>query len=529
MKTAIVNLALVAQHTEASSAKPWRAAHRAKIAAKAKSSHAQEKILNAMKKEFEEENDPTTILQWWTSPSYLERTWMKKLPEQCGSCWVTNDRSMEKTANALLIDNTRYIQHFHKKNQDHPELENRNEDQYWVFWPREAASKGIGSGTRLMEGAWDAAFNLTTSYRRDSDIPRPFGDANSALQDARFLWAQETQKWTEREPFEEHVDKLMAQKSAPGNPYVAWMVSNCDHTRGAAVRWEFVQRLIKAGLNIEGFGECFDNVLIDSPWSKYSKQDTEWGFFAKYKFYFAFENSIHCNDYLSEKFWRNSLAQGLVPVVYGPHPDDVKAMAPPHSYIHVEDFDSPAALVDYLDYLDRNDTAYLEYHAWRGEEPDNSIPNASHSTERMYCGICKEVTKRKSLGFPKRMIKSVANWWWVNVHDDECTAGNEMAPWVKNMTTVTMENTYDELPEFLERKNKKSNNEESTKTINIDKPELATIEIDLGNDQKIITINQDVEETPKKRKKRSREDHKRHRREVLSQHKEKLQSRRRRR
>ena len=69
-----------------------------------------------------------------------------------------------------------------------------------------------------------------------------------------------------------------------------------------------------------------------------------------------------------------------------------------------------------------------------------------------YCGICKEVTKRKSLGFPKRMIKSVANWWWVNVHDDECTAGNEMAPWVKNMTTVTMENTYDELPEFLGNK-----------------------------------------------------------------------------
>ena len=60
--------------------------------------------------------------------------------------------------------------------------------------------------------------------------------------------------------------------------------------------------------------------------SKYSKQDTEWGFFAKYKFYFAFENSIHCNDYLSEKFWRNSLAQGLVPVVYGPHPDDVKVI-----------------------------------------------------------------------------------------------------------------------------------------------------------------------------------------------------------
>ena len=64
----------------------------------------------------------------------------------------------------------------------------RNPNQYWVFWPREAASKGINSGTSAMKGDWDKAFNLTTSYRRDSDVPRPFGDANSALQDARYFW-----------------------------------------------------------------------------------------------------------------------------------------------------------------------------------------------------------------------------------------------------------------------------------------------------------------------------------------------------
>ena len=33
---------------------------------------------------------------------------------------------------------------------------------------------------------------------------------------------------------------------------------------------------------------------------------------------------MHCNDYVSEKFWRNSLTQFMVPIVYGPHPDDVK-------------------------------------------------------------------------------------------------------------------------------------------------------------------------------------------------------------
>ena len=37
---------------------------------------------------------------------------------------------------------------------------------------------------------------------------------------------------------------------------------------------------------------------------------------------------------MSEKFWRNSLNTGAVPVVYGPHPDDVKSVAPPNSYIH---------------------------------------------------------------------------------------------------------------------------------------------------------------------------------------------------
>ena len=37
---------------------------------------------------------------------------------------------------------------------------------------------------------------------------------------------------------------------------------------------------------------------------------------------------------MSEKFWRNSLNTGAVPIVYGPHPDDVKAVAPKNSYIH---------------------------------------------------------------------------------------------------------------------------------------------------------------------------------------------------
>ena len=105
----------------------------------------------------------------------------------------------------------------------------------------------------------------------------------------------------------------------------------------------------------------------------------KYGPLASYKFYLAFENSIHCNDYISEKFWRNSLDQGLVPIVFGPHPDDLAAVAPPNSFIHVENFATKAELVDYLEYLNVNDTAYLAYHQWRlttpATEHDSTIYN----------------------------------------------------------------------------------------------------------------------------------------------------------
>ena len=130
-----------------------------------------------------------------------------------------------------------------------------------------------------------------------------------------------------RESGESHIADLLEQKSEAGaGNHTVWMVSNCDATRGAVVRQQYVSKLVDNGLKLDGFGECFDNVLVDSPWSGATKSGFKWGLFSKYKFYLAFENSIHCNGYISEKMWRNSLAQGLVPVIYGPHPDDVKVI-----------------------------------------------------------------------------------------------------------------------------------------------------------------------------------------------------------
>ncbi|KAK3580931.1 hypothetical protein CHS0354_008225 [Potamilus streckersoni] len=56
----------------------------------------------------------------------------------------------------------------------------------------------------------------------------------------------------------------------------------------------------------------------------------------------------------------------IIPIVMGAAPEDYARAAPPHSYIHVEDFETPKLLAEYLHKLDQNDDLYNEYFAWKG-------------------------------------------------------------------------------------------------------------------------------------------------------------------
>ena len=127
--------------------------------------------------------------------------------------------------------------------------------------------------------------------------------------------------------------------------------------------------MIKSGLknHLLGEGKCFEKET-EHVFSKKSLSDAFW---SKMRFYLAFENAIHCTDYISEKFWRNSLTATLVPVVFGPHYLDVAKVAPPNSFIHAEQFATAADLVFYMDFLWKNDTAYLDYHKWRNLRPES--------------------------------------------------------------------------------------------------------------------------------------------------------------
>ena len=86
---------------------------------------------------------------------------------------------------------------------------------------------------------------------------------------------------------------------------------------------------------------------------------------AKYKFFLGFENTI-MPGYISEKLFK-FLSTGIVVVYMGPV-HDVPRITKSKSFVNVWDFPSVQELAKYLEYLDRNATAYEEYFAWRDEE-----------------------------------------------------------------------------------------------------------------------------------------------------------------
>nr|CAB3247563.1 alpha-(1,3)-fucosyltransferase 9-like [Phallusia mammillata] len=126
---------------------------------------------------------------------------------------------------------------------------------------------------------------------------------------------------------------------------------------------KYVKDLLKHNLDIDLGGRCF-------------KDRSENFNNEKYKFYFAFENSWNCSDYITEKFWRNALSYGTVPVVLGAVKGDYLKIAPPNSFIYAHDFKSPKEIAEYLKYLDRNQTAYVEYLNWM-KQPKRASPMAN--------------------------------------------------------------------------------------------------------------------------------------------------------
>jgi hypothetical protein len=132
---------------------------------------------------------------------------------------------------------------------------------------------------------------------------------------------------------------------------VAWFVSNCEARNN---RLDYAKNLSQY-IEVDIYGKCGTKKCPRSDEDKcFRLLDT------KYKFYLAFENS-NCVDYITEKFYVNGLGHNILPIVMGARKEDYERSAPYKSFIHVDDFESPAELAAYLHKLDKDDALYNEY------------------------------------------------------------------------------------------------------------------------------------------------------------------------
>ncbi|KAK6032795.1 fucosyl transferase [Ostertagia ostertagi] len=211
--------------------------------------------------------------------------------------------------------------------------------------------------------AYDNQVNVTISYRRDSDLPIAYGQYEA------FLTPQKS---------------TSAVDFTGKTRMVCWIVSNCFTNNH---RMEYARRLSQY-IQVDIFGACGKRSL--------NKVEAHRTIRENYKFYLAFENS-NCHQYITEKFWINALRNDAIPIVMGAPKADYIKVAPPNSFIHVDDY-TPEQLSRYLLYLDRNRTAYNEYFVWK------KYGRVVHSD--FYCRLCAFVQSP-----PTKTYSSLDEWW----------------------------------------------------------------------------------------------------------------------
>ncbi|KAI5722743.1 hypothetical protein M8J76_012938 [Diaphorina citri] len=204
-------------------------------------------------------------------------------------------------------------------------------DQIWIIYELESPVHMV-----QMTGADQASLvDWTATYRWDSDIVTPY------------------EKWVY---YDERVrtNPNRINYAANKTGQVAWFVSNCHASNE---RSQYALELAKY-ISVDIYGSC-GPLKCPRTAECFQLLDT------KYKFYLSFENS-NCKDYITEKFFVNGLGHAVLPIVMGASKAAYLRAAPHHSFLHVNDFESPRELARYLHVLDKNDKLYNSYFAWKG-------------------------------------------------------------------------------------------------------------------------------------------------------------------
>lgn len=204
------------------------------------------------------------------------------------------------------------------------------------------------------------AYDIVANTQLHSDVPLPY-----------FNWVEYNFKTPVR------------KKTAPA--HIAAFISNCGPQR----RLQWMDVMQKHGIKIDSYGACMRNKAIPQEFtSKYGGDYNalKIDIISRYKFTMSFENSA-TDDYVTEKLF-GVLTAGSVPLYDGA--SNGKMFGPsPHSMIYAADYETPEKLAEYLLYLDKNDTAYMEYLQWKKTGPtDDWVALVDLGNVHSNCRLC---------------------------------------------------------------------------------------------------------------------------------------------
>eukprot|EP00057_Strongylocentrotus_purpuratus_P021215 XP_011675689.1 PREDICTED: glycoprotein 3-alpha-L-fucosyltransferase A-like [Strongylocentrotus purpuratus] len=285
---------------------------------------------------------------------------------------------------------------FYKTEWDWNELlKHRSERQKWVFWtwesPRHTPHRVIPPPEYT-----NTTYDYIMTYRTGAT------NKDAYLSDGgygHFDW--ETPSVQENDTRNWAADKT---------DMVAWVSTNCHPSTPFYDRTGFVNALSRYVSVDKYYGECGSQPCKDSDTCGLHK----------YRFYLALENS-ECEDYITDKFWYNSLTLGLVPIVFGAPIEDYLKVAPPHSFIFVPDFKSIAHLAALLVELSENDDLYNQYFEWKKDGSVTSHRQFSNLEPQSLCeSVVRRVLKDEEVERDQKGNREkkplVNDWdrWWTN-------------------------------------------------------------------------------------------------------------------
>ena len=316
---------------------------------------------------------PRIVLYW--KDDGLVNLYDMGLGSKCNNrCLFTSDRSQLPEADAVIVEKNLY------PNWKFPKRHNNR--QIFVASRYEAPSK-LGNYSALYKTLSSPTarnyFNLTLSYRQDSDVVIKY---HNVL------------------PGKGEDEDLNLPKNKP-RKQVVWVVSNCDTP---IKREKVARRLQDYNVSVDIYGHC-GRSLLDTCSHKDSKNRTGKDplclqkIVKNYKFYIAFENSL-CDDYLTEKAAQFMDIPSL-PIVMSYAKLD--RFLPPKSYINVFNFTTIKQLADYILYLDNNFDEYIKYFSWRKRW---KIETFLKVRPRVKCDLCDLLHTEYS-----KMYENLADWF----------------------------------------------------------------------------------------------------------------------